>query len=113
MLYDIGVPAASARAVDGGYEVLLDVEGTQFVADGDGAEREVPLDTWFQVAVFPESERDVLELEPLYLEHHRLTSGAQQITVPVAERPGTVGVDPYHLMIDRRRDDNLLELAGR
>lgn len=112
VLYDVAVQRASTHAVDGGYEVSLDVEATQLEADSRGAEREVPLDTWFQVAVFPESERDVEELEPLYLEHHRLTSGTQRITVRVSERPGAVGVDPYHLMIDRRRDDNVLGLAA-
>jgi ABC-type polysaccharide/polyol phosphate transport system ATPase subunit len=55
---------------------------------------------------------DVTELEPLYLEHHRLRSGSQQITVRVAEKPGLVGVDPFHLMIDRRRSDNLLGLPA-
>ena len=44
--------------MDGGYEVVLDVTGRQFEADGDGVENEVPLDTWFQVAVFPESDRE-------------------------------------------------------
>lgn len=112
VLYDVGVRRASTHAADGGYEVSLDVDATQLEADGGGAEREVPLDAWFQVAVFPESERDVEELEPLYLAHHRLTSGTQRITVRVPERPGAVGVDPYHLMIDRRRDDNVLGLAA-
>lgn len=60
----------------------------------------------------PQSDRDVIELEPLYLKHHRLRSGAQRITVRVADKPGQVGVDPYRLMIDRRRHDNLLRLAA-
>ena len=110
VLYDTSVTAAEARAVDGGYDVVLDVAGKQFEAGGDGAEHEVRLDTWFQVAVFPKSDRDVAELEPLYLEYHRLHSGVQRITVRVAETPGAVGVDPFQLMIDRRRDDNLLRL---
>src|SRR5690606_15858470 len=108
VLYDVGVTAAKARPVEGGYEVVLGVTGTQIEAAGDGAEREVPLDAWFQVAVFPQSERDVVDLEPLYLAHHRLRSGTQRITVRVAEKPGLAGVDPFRLMIDRLRDNNLL-----
>jgi ABC-2 type transport system permease protein len=48
----------------------------------------------------------------LYLEHHRLRSGSQRITVRVAEKPGLVGVDPFNLMIDRRRSDNLRGLPA-
>jgi ABC-2 type transport system permease protein len=110
MLYDVSVATAEARPVDGGYEVVLDVSGKQFEAAGDGAENEVPLDTWFQVAVFPDSDRDVANLKPLYLRHHRLTSGTQRIAVRVTEKPGAAVVDPFHLMIDRVRGNNLLRL---
>jgi hypothetical protein len=54
----------------------------------------------------------VIELQPLYLRHHRLHSGAQRITVRVAQKPGTVSVDPFDLMIDRMRDNNGLRLEG-
>jgi hypothetical protein len=110
VLYDVSVTAAQARPVGDGYEVLIDVAGRQFEATGNGVENEVPLDTWFQVGVFPQSTSDVTQLEPSYLEHHRLRSGTQQITVRVAEKPGLVGIDPFHLMIDRKRGDNLLGL---
>ena len=63
-----------------------------------------------QVAVFPESDRDIVELQPLYLQHHRLRSGIQRITAHVAEKPGTAAVDPFYLMFDRMRDNNLLRL---
>ncbi len=105
-LFDAGIAAVSTRQVDGGYEVTVDATAHQFTADGRGEEREVPLDTWFQVAVFPESTSDIAELEPLYLELHKLHSGSQRITVRVSERPGRVVVDPFYLMIDRNRSNN-------
>jgi aminopeptidase N len=111
VLYDVGVAAAKARAVDGAYEVELTITATQLEAAADGAETQVPLDAEFQIAVFPESGLDAAQLEPLYLRHHRLHDGTQQITVRVAAKPGAVGVDPFHLMIDRKRADNLLRLS--
>jgi hypothetical protein len=111
VLYDVAVSAARTQKVDDRYEIVLDVSGKQFEASGRGVEREVPLDTWFQVAVFPDSERNVIELQPLYLRHRRLRSGVQRIIVRVKEKPGIVAVDPFHLMIDRRRGDNLLATA--
>src|SRR6185503_18369807 len=66
MLYDTSVVAAEARAVGDGYEVTLEVDARQYESNGTGVETEVPLDTWFQIAVFPESGRGVIELTPLY-----------------------------------------------
>jgi ABC-2 type transport system permease protein len=113
ILYDVSVTTAEVHSVDGGYDVVLDVSGRQFEASGDGNENEVPLDTWFQVAVFPESDRDIVELEPLYLQHHRLRGSSQRITVRVAEKPGTAAVDPFYLMFDRLRDNNALRLPQK
>ena len=113
VLYDVAVTAAEARPVSDGYEVALDITGKQFEADGAGAEHEVPLDTWFQVAVFPESDHDMIELQPLYLQQHRLRSGPQRITVRVVEKPGTASVDPFRLMIERIRADNSSILTQR
>jgi ABC-2 type transport system permease protein len=110
VLYDVAVTAARIRPVADGYEVVLDVAGQQFEANGQGAETEVPLDAWFQVAVFPASEHAVVELQPSYLQHHRLRSGKQRITVRVAKKPGAAAIDPFRLMIDRRRYDNLIQL---
>ena len=97
VLYDVAVTAAQVRRAVSGYDVVLDVAAKQFEANAQGAEIEVPLDTWFQVAVFPASERSLMELQPLYLEHHRVRSGMQRITLRVADKPGTVAVDPFHL----------------
>jgi hypothetical protein len=110
VLYDLAVTAAQVRPAGDGYEVVLDIAGKQFEANGHGAETEVPLDAWFQIAVFPASARDVIELQPLYMKHHRVRSGTQRITVRVAKKPGAAAVDPFHLMIDRRRDDNVIQL---
>lgn len=112
VLYDVGVTAADVRAVDDGYEIVLDIAANQVEADAEGGETEVPLDTWFQVAVFPPSDRELVEIEPLYLQSHRLRSGEQRIVLRVAERPGLVAVDPFKLMIDRIRDNNLLQLPS-
>lgn len=107
MLYDVSIVSASAKPVDGVYEVTLEVSARQFEADGSGVETEVPLNTWFDVVVFPESDQDLLEQTPLYKLKHRLQSGTQLLILRVPERPGAVGVDSYHLMIDRVPADNL------
>ncbi|MFN7916333.1 MAG: M1 family aminopeptidase [Vicinamibacterales bacterium] len=105
--YDVRVDRAEARQAGSGYEVAIDITARQLEADGQGVEHEVPLDTWFDVAVFPASDLPRAQQTPLYKAKHRLTSGTQRIVVHVPQRPGAAGVDPYHLMVDRTPADNV------
>jgi ABC-type transport system involved in multi-copper enzyme maturation permease subunit len=108
MLYDVAVTAATATAVAGEYAVTLELTARQFESDGMGVETEVPLDTWFNVVVFPQANQELLELTPLYQQKHRLQSGTHLLTIRVPELPGKAGIDPWHLMIDRKPDDNVI-----
>lgn len=107
VFYDVRVTRATVREHASQYEVAMDVTARQLEADGLGNEREVPLDTWFDVVVFPESSRPRTERTPLYKAKHRLTSGRQRIVVAVPQRPAAAAVDPFHLMIDRTPADNV------
>ncbi len=106
VLYDLQVDAASARKVDGGYEVTIEVTAKQFAADGRGKEIEEPLDTWFDVAVFAETGEPLEGVTPLSIEKHRLRSGKQVLTVRTSERPGIVALDPFHKRIERSAGNN-------
>ncbi len=106
VLYDLQVDAASAREIDGGYEVTIEVTAKQFAADGHGQETEEPLDTWFDVAVFTETDKPLEGLMPLYIEKHRLRSGKQVFTVRTSKRPGIVALDPFHKRIERSAENN-------
>lgn len=107
VLYDVRLDSATARpASGGGFDVTLDIEARQVEADGHGVETDVPLDTWFDVVVLPESSRPLAEQTPIYQAAHRLHSGPQRLTVRVPTRPGAAGVDPFHVMIDLAPADN-------
>ena len=113
VLYDLQVDAASAREIDGGYEVTIEVTAKQFAADGRGEETEEPLDTWFDVAVFAETREPLEGVTPLYIEKHRLRSGKQVLTVRTSERPGIAALDPFHKRIERSAGNNSLKIAAR
>jgi ABC-2 type transport system permease protein len=112
VLYDLQVDAASAREIYGGYEVTIEVTAKQFAADGRGKETEEPLDTWFDVAVFAETDKPLESMTPLYIEKHRLRSGKRMLTVRTTERPGIVALDPFHKMIERSAGNNSLKIAA-
>jgi len=106
VLYDLELAEASTLRVDDGYEVTLKVNAKQLEASGRGRETEVPLNCWFDVVIFSAGEQNRDSKPPLYLKKHALVSGANTITIRVAEKPGLVSVDPYRKMADRRIENN-------
>ena len=112
VLYDLRVDAASAREIDGGYEVTIEVTAKQFAADGHGKETEEPLDTWFDLAMFAKTDEPLERVTPLSIEKHRLRSGKQVLTVRTAERPEIVALDPFHKRIERSAGNNSLKITA-
>lgn len=106
VLYDLQVDSASAREMPGGYEVTMEVTARQFKADGRGKETEEPLDSWFDVAVFPQTDEPIEGATPLYIRKHRLHSGRQTLTVRTLTKPGLAALDPFHKMIERSAANN-------
>lgn len=48
--------------------------------------------------------------ETLFLRMHRIRSGQQTITVTVSRKPSDAGIDPYVVLIDLERFDNVEEV---
>lgn len=100
------------RRDDGKYVVTLEVEARKFHADGQGAESEVPMDAWVDVAVFgPESQDGSPEGEVLLMEKRRLTSGEGSLELVVEEEPRRAGIDPYNKLIDRNPENNVVKVS--
>jgi ABC-2 type transport system permease protein len=110
VLYDLQVDAASARGVNGGYEVTIEVTAKQFAADAHGKETEEPLDSWFDVAVFAETDKPFEGVTPLYIAKHRLRSGKQVLKVRTTQKPGIAALDPFHKRIERSAGNNRLKI---
>ena len=62
------------------------------------------MNDWLEIGIYEEGKG---LNEPLYLQMHRIRSGEQTIKVTVPRKPDRGGIDPDHLMIDLRRDDNI------
>ena len=115
VLYDLQVDSASTREIDGGYEVAIELTAKQFEDDGHGKQTEEPLDSWFDVAVFPKTDEPLEGVTPLYIEKHRLRSGKQvlRLTIRTSEKPGIVALDPFHKRVERSAGNNSLTIAAR
>lgn len=108
VLYDNRVLDASAKQrADGQWDVTMKVQLAKLEADSKGKEKARAYDEAIDVAVFsrkdgaPEREERVL-----LREKRQLPSGESVLTFTVKDKPYDVGVDPYHLLIDRKTEDN-------
>jgi ABC-type dipeptide/oligopeptide/nickel transport system ATPase component len=50
--------------------------------------------------------------KPEYLQRHRIRSGKQTIRITVPKEAGRAGIDPSHKLIDRDREDNVVEVKA-
>ncbi|HEX7151601.1 MAG TPA: M1 family aminopeptidase [Thermoanaerobaculia bacterium] len=99
-------------AANGTWRVTMDVDAHKLRADGSGKETEVPMHDFVDIGVFGPT-TNVNELgEELYLQKHRIRSGAQRITLTVKGKPGKVGIDPHLHLIDRNWMDNVRRISG-
>jgi len=108
-LYENRAVSATYREKGAGrYEVTLKVSAKKLRADGNGAQREVPMDDWVDIGVLGADDA------PLYLAKRRIAGGETTLTLEVSGKPVRAGIDPIVKLIDRRPDDNTVavEPAG-
>jgi hypothetical protein len=109
-LWDVETRGATvARTSDGRYEVTLDVVARKVRADSVGRETETQMDDLVDIGVFAAGTGDGPG-EPLHLQPHRIRSGRQTIRIVVPREPARAGIDPYRRLIDRDRDDNVVDV---
>jgi hypothetical protein len=104
-LHENKAESATATPLDDGrYQVTLTVSSKKLRADGVGNETPTPLEDLIAIGVFRDNG------EELHLEKKRITDGKQTFEIVVGQRPAKAGIDPYGVLIDRNREDNLLEV---
>jgi ABC-2 type transport system permease protein len=114
-LYDNRALSAEVRERDDGkFELTLGVQVRKLYADGKGVETEAEaLDDWIEVGAYVEREVDgETREEPIYLELHRFDGSEEEVTIVLDEMPSKAGIDPRHLLIDRRPKDNTRAVEG-
>jgi ABC-2 type transport system permease protein len=113
-LWDVRTDSARTESVGGGaYRVTLFVDAAKARADSIGKQTPVAMDDNVEVGVFAGPALDDSPGEMLYLRQHRIRSGKQTIVLTVPRLPTRAGVDPYRKLIERERDDNVAEVAGK
>ncbi len=110
-LWDVKTTRADVQpSGNGDFRVTLTVVAKKMRGDSVGHTHAVPMDDYVEVGAFTSDKGDLGA--PLYLKRQRIRSGEQTIAFTVPVRPARAGVDPYHKLIERQRDDNLAALPS-
>lgn len=109
-LFDLKMKSATAKKLDNGnYQVELSIEAEKYYADGKGKESKTELDDYFDIGIFasdPDKAKSDEHVLKFTKEH--LRNGENKFIFEVKSLPKFTGVDPYHIMIDRNSDDNII-----
>ena len=109
-VYDLKVdqPIAVQRP-DGRWDVTVTVEARKYYANGEGEERETPLNDRIEVGLFTALPgRGAFDRSNVILMERRpIRAGRQVLRFITARRPTHAGIDPYNFYIDRNSDDNV------
>jgi ABC-2 type transport system permease protein len=104
------VSATYTPAPDHKYKVTLAVSAQKRKADGAGNESPMSLDDRIDVGVFSGTKE---HLKPLELSKYHLTERESTFTFIVNQVPTLAGIDPYHKLIDRNPEHNLIAVERR
>ena len=86
------------------YKVSINVKATKFYADSIGTQTEQPLNDYIYVGILNEDK------EEIYYKKHKFTQNKTEIEIIVNEKPYFAGIDPFVVLIDRDRENNLKEV---
>lgn len=96
---------------DGKYKVNLTLDAVNYRVDSLGVEQTIDINDWIDVGIFAEDEDGKEKL--IYLKKHRFTEQLSEIEIIVDQKPVKAGIDPFHKLIDREFDDNMIELSKK
>lgn len=105
--WELKTTRAAAQPLAGGaWQVSLDVTARKVVVDAVGVETNVPMNDLIEIGVHEVANGG----KPLYMDMHRIRTGAQTITLTVPRQPSRAAIDPRHLLIDVEPEDNGTEV---
>ncbi|UCE20304.1 MAG: hypothetical protein JSV84_08200 [Gemmatimonadota bacterium] len=86
------------------YRVHLNVSTHKFRADSMGTQTEIPINDYIDIGLLGENN------EELYSKKHRFEKNTSTIEIIVDKKPIRAGIDPYVILIDREREDNVVDV---
>jgi len=98
------IAAGFEQIAENEYNVKLKVASHKFYADSIGNQTEAPLNDYIYIAVLGENGKQ------LYYKKHSFTKPEAEFEIRVNQKPLKAGIDPYLLLVDRNRDNNMVSV---
>ncbi|AHM58685.1 putative membrane protein [Flammeovirgaceae bacterium 311] len=109
--WELKTEQASAKQTKAGsWQLRLEVDARKLTVDSMGVATDIPMHDWIEIGVYGARAAGESQAKVLYLQKHRIHSGRQTILLQVAEQPSRAGIDPRHLLIDLKMDDNSIKI---
>ena len=102
--------ASAKQNSNGTWQVNIDVQARKLIKDSIGVEKEMPMNDWVEIGIYAANKEGKKLGTKLHLQQHRILSGKQRITVIVSKKPSLAGIDPNHLLIDLKMNDNIKKI---
>jgi ABC-2 type transport system permease protein len=115
VLFDLKATGLSVtKRSDGRFDVRLTVEAKKLEANGQGVEKEVPLDYAIDIGLFLRYPDDVTKGDDhvLLLQRRPVKAGKNVFKFVLDAAPEFGGIDPYNKLIDRVPGDNIISGKG-
>jgi hypothetical protein len=101
ILYDNKLNSVSyTKAGKDGYKVTAVVESTKYEDDSLGTEKAVASNDYIEVGLYDKNDKC------MKLQKFKMHKGVNNISMEINKEPYKVIVDPEHLLIDKKLDDN-------
>ena len=101
-LYENKVDTVTYTALNNGkYKVNMSLESHKYYADSIGTQTEAPLMDYIYVGVLGENDKEI------YYEKHLFDKNKKEFEIIVDQEPLKAGIDPFRLLIDRDKSDNV------
>ncbi|HQO09474.1 MAG TPA: M1 family aminopeptidase [Clostridiales bacterium] len=105
VLYDNKALSAECTKLENGkYSTELTVLSNKFEADSLGAETKVKMNDYINIGLLDKDD------EPVFIKKYMIDRDTMSFLIETDSLPVKAGIDPYILLIDRKRDDNLSDV---
>ncbi len=98
------VSAETSKTDDGKFLTRLTVTAEKFEADSLGAETKIPMHDYFNIGLLDKDD------EPIYINKYLIDTDSVTFDIVTDVRPEKAGIDPSVILIDRKREDNVIDV---
>ena len=109
-MYDFSTELAAVEELaDGKFSIMLDVVADKITIDSFGVESSVKISDWIDIGVYGLASSGGDEL--IYVEKHKILESRTEIEIIVNRKPTRAGIDPLNKLMDKKIEDNVVELT--